>query len=89
MAGQYCDEAHADDCEPQEVWIGLRCHADTPLVGRNGTVLRLIMRLSWRMSRQICVDMASITAKTMQAGSEACIRSPKCRWLLDPKSERD
>ena len=44
VAGQFCDEAHADGCEPQEIWIGLRCHADTPLVGVNGTVLRLIMR---------------------------------------------
>ena len=62
MAGQWCDEAHADGCEPQEVWIGLRCHADTPLVGGNGTVLRLIMRDD--LGQMVQTDLAVGTEDT-------------------------
>jgi hypothetical protein len=43
-AGQHCDAAHADGCEPQEIWIGLKCNENTTLSGVNGTVIRLIMR---------------------------------------------
>ena len=37
-------------------------------------MLRLFVRLSWRCGRQVCVDMASIAAKLMQACEEACTR---------------
>lgn len=43
-AGQHCDASHADGCEPQEIWIGLKCNENTTLSGVNGTVLRIILR---------------------------------------------
>lgn len=42
-AGEHCDAAHADGCEPQEIGIFIRCNANTALSGVNGTVLRLIL----------------------------------------------
>ena len=41
------------------------------------------MRLAWRGCCQVCVDMASVTAKTMQPGDEACIRSTERSRFLD------
>jgi hypothetical protein len=42
-AGQHCDDAHSEGCEPQDIWIGLKCNENTELSGANGTVMRLIM----------------------------------------------
>jgi len=46
-------------------------------------ILRLIVRLSWHVGSQVCVDVTSITEKALQAGDEPCIRRPERRRLLD------
>ena len=46
-------------------------------------MLRLLVGFSWRIGRQICVDMTSIAAKSVQPSYEACIRSPERSRLLN------